>query len=66
MPNNTSCTKQLSVPAPELLQTLSASERQCIETVVNMGYAPENVLKAMKKKGQNIDQVRVCAAGKKL
>ncbi|NXX42263.1 UBAP1 protein, partial [Tricholaema leucomelas] len=57
VPNNTSCTKQLSVPAPELQQTLSASERQCIETVVNMGYSPENVLKAMKKKGQNIDQV---------
>ncbi|KGL82849.1 Ubiquitin-associated protein 1, partial [Tinamus guttatus] len=57
VPNNTSCTKQPGGPAPELLQALSASERQCIETVVNMGYSPENVLKAMKKKGQNIDQV---------
>ncbi|NXF07602.1 UBAP1 protein, partial [Smithornis capensis] len=44
-------------PAPELQQSLSASERQCVETVVNMGYSPENVLRAMKKKGQNIDQV---------
>ncbi|NWI98877.1 UBAP1 protein, partial [Crypturellus undulatus] len=57
VPNNTSCTKRPGGPAPELLQALSASERQCIETVVNMGYLPENVLKAMKKKGQNIDQV---------
>ncbi|NXA06607.1 UBAP1 protein, partial [Sapayoa aenigma] len=42
---------------PELQQGLSASERQCVETVVNMGYSPDNVLRAMKKKGQNIDQV---------
>ncbi|NWT06581.1 UBAP1 protein, partial [Mionectes macconnelli] len=41
----------------ELQQGLSPSERQCVETVVNMGYSPENVLRAMKKKGQNIDQV---------
>ncbi|XP_041333461.1 ubiquitin-associated protein 1-like, partial [Pyrgilauda ruficollis] len=57
VPSNISCTKQSGDPAPELQQALSASERQCIETVVNMGYAPEDVLKAMKKKGQNIDQV---------
>ncbi|NWU93875.1 UBAP1 protein, partial [Upupa epops] len=57
VPSNISCTKQLGGPTPELQQALSASERQCIETVVNMGYSPENVLKAMKKKGQNIDQV---------
>ncbi|NXP51089.1 UBAP1 protein, partial [Heliornis fulica] len=57
VPINTSCEKQLGGPAPELQPALSASERQCIETVVNMGYSPENVLKAMKKKGQNIDQV---------
>ncbi|NWS11890.1 UBAP1 protein, partial [Pachyramphus minor] len=57
VPNNTSCTKRSGGPAPELQQVLSASERQCVETVVNMGYAPEDVLKAMKKKGQNIDQV---------
>uniref|UniRef100_A0A8V0YCN4 Ubiquitin-associated protein 1 n=1 Tax=Gallus gallus TaxID=9031 RepID=A0A8V0YCN4_CHICK len=55
VPNNTTCTKQSGFP--ELQQALSASERQCVETVVNMGYSPENVLKAMKKKGQNIDQV---------
>ncbi|XP_074424319.1 ubiquitin-associated protein 1-like isoform X1 [Larus michahellis] len=57
VPNNTSRTKQLGGPASELRQVLSASERQCVETVVNMGCLPENVLKAMKEKGQNIDQV---------
>ncbi|KAM9250675.1 ubiquitin-associated protein 1 isoform 3-T3 [Cariama cristata] len=57
VPNNTSCAKQSGGPTPELQQVLSASERQCIETVVNMGYSPENVLKAMKKKGENIDQI---------
>ncbi|NXB01892.1 UBAP1 protein, partial [Cnemophilus loriae] len=57
VPNNSSCTKQPGSLAAELQQGLSPSERQCVETVVNMGYSPENVLKAMKKKGQNIDQV---------
>ncbi|KGL87211.1 Ubiquitin-associated protein 1, partial [Charadrius vociferus] len=57
VPNNTRCTKQSGGPAPEIQQVLSASEKQCVEMVVNMGYSPENVLKAMKKKGQNIDQV---------
>ncbi|XP_061329125.1 ubiquitin-associated protein 1-like, partial [Pezoporus flaviventris] len=57
VPNNTSRAKWSGVPASELQQALSASERQCIETVISMGYSPENVLKAMKKKGQNVDQV---------
>ncbi|NWV70332.1 UBAP1 protein, partial [Malurus elegans] len=57
VPSNSSCMKQPGSPAAELQQGLSPSERQCVETVVNMGYSPENVLKAMKKKGQNIDQV---------
>ncbi|NWI35597.1 UBAP1 protein, partial [Picathartes gymnocephalus] len=57
VPNNSSCTKWLGSLAAELQQGLSPSERHCVETVVNMGYSPENVLKAMKKKGQNIDQV---------
>ncbi|NWI88133.1 UBAP1 protein, partial [Pitta sordida] len=51
VPSSSSCL------VPELQQGLSASERQCVETVVNMGYSPETVLRAMKKKGQNIDQV---------
>ncbi|XP_039945711.1 ubiquitin-associated protein 1 isoform X2 [Hirundo rustica] len=57
VPNSNSCTKWLGSLAAELQQGLSPSERHCVETVVNMGYSPENVLKAMKKKGQNIDQV---------
>lgn len=39
------------------LQTLSPSERQCVETVVNMGYSYDCVLRAMKKKGENIEQI---------
>lgn len=61
VPNNSSCTKRPSGLTAELQQSLSPSERHCVETVVNMGYSPENVLKAMKKKGQNIDQVRARA-----
>ncbi|NWT31430.1 UBAP1 protein, partial [Cardinalis cardinalis] len=57
VPNNSSCTKWPGGLAAELQQGLSPSERHCVETVVNMGYSPENVLKAMRKKGQNIDQV---------
>ncbi|NXV55946.1 UBAP1 protein, partial [Molothrus ater] len=57
VPNNSSCMKWPGGLAAELQQGLSPSERHCVETVVNMGYSPENVLKAMKKKGQNIDQV---------
>ncbi|NXB65205.1 UBAP1 protein, partial [Struthidea cinerea] len=57
VPSNSSCLKQPGGLTAELQQNLSPSERHCVETVVNMGYSPENVLKAMKKKGQNIDQV---------
>ncbi|NXE65094.1 UBAP1 protein, partial [Calcarius ornatus] len=57
VPSNSSCTKWPGGLTAELQQSLSPSERHCVETVVNMGYSPENVLKAMKKKGQNIDQV---------
>ncbi|NWZ95967.1 UBAP1 protein, partial [Nesospiza acunhae] len=57
VPNNSGCTKWPGGLVAELQQGLSPSERHCVETVVNMGYSPENVLKAMKKKGQNIDQV---------
>ncbi|XP_055972982.1 ubiquitin-associated protein 1 isoform X2 [Sorex fumeus] len=39
------------------LQTLSPREQQCVETVVNMGYSYECVLRAMKKKGENIEQI---------
>uniref|UniRef100_A0A8D2LLS7 Ubiquitin-associated protein 1 n=1 Tax=Varanus komodoensis TaxID=61221 RepID=A0A8D2LLS7_VARKO len=58
VPNATSCAKRPSgFSYVDVLQGLSSSERQCIETVVNMGYSYEAVLKAMKKKGQNIEQV---------
>ncbi|NXO81244.1 UBAP1 protein, partial [Sitta europaea] len=57
VPSNSSCMKRPGSLTAELQQGLSPSERHCVETVVNMGYSPENVLKAMKKKGQNIDQV---------
>ncbi|NP_001342438.1 ubiquitin-associated protein 1 isoform X3 [Mus musculus] len=39
------------------LQALSPSERQCVETVVNMGYSYDCVLRAMRKKGENIEQI---------
>ncbi|KAM6169621.1 ubiquitin-associated protein 1 [Rhynchocyon petersi] len=52
VPNTSSCPQAYSE-----LQTLSPSERQCLETVVNMGYSYECVLRAMKKKGENIEQI---------
>ncbi|XP_019480016.1 PREDICTED: ubiquitin-associated protein 1 isoform X2 [Hipposideros armiger] len=52
VPNTPSCP-----PAYSELQMLSPSERQCVETVVNMGYSYECVLRAMKKKGENIEQI---------
>ncbi|XP_060747031.1 ubiquitin-associated protein 1 isoform X1 [Tachysurus vachellii] len=36
---------------------LSPSERQCVETLVGMGYSYEGVLKAMQRQGQNVEQV---------
>lgn len=64
VPNTPGCPQAYSE-----LQTLSPSERQCVETVVNMGYSYECVLRAMKKKGENIEQVsdwsvaEVCMGG---
>lgn len=45
------------VTAPAILHGLSPSERQCVETIVGMGYSYEGVLKAMQKQGQNVEQV---------
>uniref|UniRef100_UPI00398E5685 ubiquitin-associated protein 1 isoform X2 n=1 Tax=Pristiophorus japonicus TaxID=55135 RepID=UPI00398E5685 len=39
------------------LQALTPSERQCAETIVSMGYSCENVIKAMQKRGENLEQV---------
>ncbi|CAD7692024.1 unnamed protein product [Nyctereutes procyonoides] len=55
VPNAPSCPQAYSE-----LQALSPSEQQCVETVVNMGYSYECVLRAMKKKGENIEQILDC------
>ncbi|TRY95138.1 hypothetical protein DNTS_003850 [Danionella cerebrum] len=44
-------------PASTILVGLSPSERQCVETIVGMGYSYEGVLKAMQKQGQDVEQV---------
>ncbi|KAF7696731.1 ubiquitin-associated protein 1 [Silurus meridionalis] len=44
-------------PVGGALLSLSPSERQCVETVVGMGYSYEGVLKAMQRQGQNVEQV---------
>ncbi|XP_076851008.1 ubiquitin-associated protein 1 [Brachyhypopomus gauderio] len=46
-------------PAPSsgVLHNLSPSERQCVETIVGMGYSYEGVLRAMQRQGQNVEQV---------
>uniref|UniRef100_A0A8C2IL91 Ubiquitin-associated protein 1 n=1 Tax=Cyprinus carpio TaxID=7962 RepID=A0A8C2IL91_CYPCA len=44
-------------PASTILHGLSPSERQCVETIVGMGYSFEGVLKAMQRQGQNVEQV---------
>lgn len=57
-PPNFSTSQVPSCPqAYSELQTLSPSERQCVETVVNMGYSYECVMRALKKKGENIEQI---------
>ncbi|XP_026052349.1 ubiquitin-associated protein 1 [Carassius auratus] len=44
-------------PASTILHGLSPSERQCVETIMSMGYSFEGVLKAMQRQGQNVEQV---------
>ncbi|XP_043543453.1 ubiquitin-associated protein 1 isoform X1 [Chiloscyllium plagiosum] len=39
------------------LKSLTPSERQCAATIVNMGYSSENVIKAMQKRGENLEQI---------
>ncbi|MGH0172301.1 UNVERIFIED_CONTAM: hypothetical protein FKN15_063040 [Acipenser sinensis] len=39
------------------LLALSPSERQCVETIVSMGYSYESVIGAMQKQGQSLEQV---------
>lgn len=38
---------------------MTPSERQCVETLVGMGYSYEGVLRAMQRQGQNMEQVRL-------
>ncbi|KAI1900459.1 hypothetical protein AGOR_G00050150 [Albula goreensis] len=39
------------------LLSLTPAERQCVETIVAMGYPYEGVLRAMQKQGKNMEQV---------
>lgn len=45
------------LPCGGALLSLSPSERQCVDTIVGMGYSYEGVLRAMQKQGQNVEQV---------
>ncbi|KAM6980951.1 ubiquitin-associated protein 1 isoform 1-T2 [Aplochiton taeniatus] len=45
------------LPCGGALLSLSPSERQCVDTIVSMGYSYEGVLRAMQKQGQNVEQV---------
>ncbi|XP_048402720.1 ubiquitin-associated protein 1 [Stegostoma tigrinum] len=39
------------------LKSLTPSERHCAATIVSMGYSCENVIKAMQKRGENLEQI---------
>uniref|UniRef100_A0A3Q0QZW0 Ubiquitin-associated protein 1 n=1 Tax=Amphilophus citrinellus TaxID=61819 RepID=A0A3Q0QZW0_AMPCI len=59
-PEQTSHTKS-GTPKPvtthNSLLSMTPSERQCVETLVGMGYSYEGVLRAMQRQGQNVEQV---------
>ncbi|KAL2099585.1 hypothetical protein ACEWY4_003979 [Coilia grayii] len=46
-----------ALPCGGALLSLSPAERQCVETIVSMGYSYEGVLRAMQRQGQNVEQV---------
>uniref|UniRef100_A0A3Q3X2I0 Ubiquitin-associated protein 1 n=1 Tax=Mola mola TaxID=94237 RepID=A0A3Q3X2I0_MOLML len=46
-----------SITAKTALLSMTPSERQCVETLVGMGYSYESVLRAMQRQGQNVEQV---------
>ncbi|KAJ3603347.1 hypothetical protein NHX12_031089 [Muraenolepis orangiensis] len=48
---------QGGLPCGGTLLSLSPSERQCVETIVSMGYSYQGVLRAMQRQGQNVEQV---------
>ncbi|XP_070700112.1 ubiquitin-associated protein 1 [Pempheris klunzingeri] len=45
------------LPCGGALLSMTPSERQCVETLVSMGYSYEGVLRAMQRQGQNVEQV---------
>ncbi|XP_054883572.1 ubiquitin-associated protein 1 [Poeciliopsis prolifica] len=45
------------LPCGGALLSMTPSERQCVETLVGMGYSYEEVLRAMQRQGQNVEQV---------
>ncbi|XP_029286816.1 ubiquitin-associated protein 1 [Cottoperca gobio] len=45
------------LPCGGALLSMTPSERQCVETLVGMGYTYEGVLRAMQRQGQNVEQV---------
>ncbi|XP_034022996.1 ubiquitin-associated protein 1 isoform X2 [Thalassophryne amazonica] len=46
-----------ALPCGGALLSMTPSERQCVETLVGMGYSYEGVLRAMQRQGQNMEQV---------
>nr|XP_006012679.1 PREDICTED: ubiquitin-associated protein 1 [Latimeria chalumnae]XP_014354151.1 PREDICTED: ubiquitin-associated protein 1 [Latimeria chalumnae] len=55
----TTCSTKVSSGSTytDLFQALSPSKRQCVNTVVGMGYSYESAIKATEKQGQNVEQV---------
>ncbi|XP_037107706.1 ubiquitin-associated protein 1 isoform X1 [Syngnathus acus] len=45
------------LPCGGALLSMTPAERQCVETLVGMGYSYEGVLRAMQRQGQNVEQV---------
>ncbi|XP_031603605.1 ubiquitin-associated protein 1 [Oreochromis aureus] len=45
------------LPCGGALLSMTPNERQCVETLVGMGYSYEGVLRAMQRQGQNMEQV---------
>ncbi|KAM7422132.1 hypothetical protein PAMA_010279 [Pampus argenteus] len=50
-------TGSAGLPCGGALLSMTPSERQCVETLVGMGYSYEGVLRAMQRQGQNVEQV---------
>ncbi|KAM4582757.1 ubiquitin-associated protein 1 isoform 1-T1 [Fundulus diaphanus] len=50
-------TGPIGLPCGGALLSMTPSERQCVETLVGMGYSYEEVLRAMQRQGQNVEQV---------